>query len=380
MKNYDNPYITNFNAKVEFSGEDERGKYVIITPSFFFPEGGGQKSDTGKIGDALCTDVLEISGEIRHYVDTDLPSNTEVNCEIDKDKRFRKMRHHSGEHIISGIVTKKYGYSNVGFHLSDTDCTCDFSGFLTSDQLKEIEILANSIVCENVDVNVIYLPIDELAGISYRSKINITDDMRIVEIEGYDKCACCAPHVSKTGEIGLIKITSSMSWKGGIRIHIKCGIDALLDYQEKSNEIAGISALLCVPQNQVLSGVKKLLEECHAKDKEIAELKRKKIMSVADSLKQTDGNIVIFEDEADAEGLKTLVNAGVKLCTGICIALSYDKEQYRFSMGSKTIKLKDFSKEMMKSLKMRGGGSDEFISGIISSSQDEIIEFFDSKS
>ena len=171
-----------------------------------------------------------------------------------------------------------------------------------------------------------------------------------------------------------------MSWKGGIRIHIKCGIDALVDYQEKSNEIAGISTLLCVPQNQVLNGVKKLLEECHAKDKEIAELKRKKIMSVADSLKQTDGNIVIFEDEADAEGLKTLVNAGVKLCTGICIALSYDKDQYRFSMGSKTIKLKDFSKEMMKSLKMRGGGSDEFISGIISSSQDEIIEFFDSKS
>ena len=380
MKNYDNPYITNFKAKVEFSGEDKRGKYVIISPTYFFPEGGGQKSDTGKIGDAMCTDVLEISGEIRHYVNADLTPNTELSCEIDEDKRFRKMRHHSGEHIISGIVTKKYGYSNVGFHLSDTDCTCDFSGFLTPNQLKEIEILANTIVCENVRVNIIYPSKDELSGMSYRSKLDIQDNVRIVEIEAYDKCACCAPHVLRTGEIGLIKITSSMSWKGGVRIHIKCGIDALADYQEKSNEIAGISALLCVPQNQVLSGVKKLLDDSYAKDKEIAELKRKKIVSVIDSLKQTNGNIVIFEDDADAEGLKALVNAGVKMCTGICIALSFDKEQYRFSMGSKSVKLREYSKEMMKSLKMRGGGSDEFISGIISSSQDEIIEFFDTQS
>lgn len=380
MKNYDNPYITKFQAKVEFSGEDKRGKYVIISPTYFFPEGGGQKSDTGKIGDAICTDVLEISGEIRHYVNAELSPNTELRCEIDKDKRFRKMRHHSGEHIISGIVTKKYGYSNVGFHLSDTDCTCDFSGFLTPDQVKEIEILANSIVCENANVNIIYPSKDELSSMSYRSKLDIQDNVRIVEIDGYDECACCAPHVLRTGEIGLIKITSSMSWKGGVRIHIKCGIDALADYQEKSNEIAGISALLCVPQNQVLSGVKKVLDDSYAKDKEIAELKRKKIASVIDSLKQTNGNIVIFEDDADAEGLKALVNAGVKLCTGICIALSFDKEQYRFSMGSKSVKLREYSKEMMKRLKMRGGGSDEFISGIISSSQDEIIEFFDTQS
>jgi len=380
MKNYDNPYITKFKAKVEFSGEDERGKYVILFPTFFFPEGGGQKSDTGKIGDAVCTDVLEISGEIRHYVNADLAPNSELNCEIDEDKRFRKMRHHSGEHVISGIVTKKYGYSNVGFHLSDSDCTCDFSGFLTPEQLREIETIANSIVCQNVDVNIIYPPFDELSEMSYRSKLDLRGDVRIVEIEGYDKCACCAPHVSKTGEIGLIKITSSMSWKGGVRIHIKCGIDALADYQEKANEIAGISALLCVPQNQVLSGVKKLFDDCLAKDKEIAKLKKKKIMSVADSLKQTNGNIVIFEDDADAEGLKMLVNAGVRLCTGICIALSYGNEQYRFSMGSQTTKLKEFSKEMTKGLKMRGGGSDEFISGIITSSQDEIIEFFDSRS
>ncbi|MBQ0126259.1 MAG: alanyl-tRNA editing protein, partial [Clostridiales bacterium] len=333
MNLYDNAYLIEFEANIEASGSDARGAYVLLDTSAFFAEGGGQSSDSGTIGDAVCACVHTVDGEKRHYVDK-IPDSTKVNCKIDFDKRFRRMQNHSGEHIVSGIVHKMFGFDNVGFHLGEDDVTCDFSGELSRENLSEIEIAANKIVFENRKINIFYPSKEELENMTYRSKTELSGDVRIVEIDGVDKCACCAPHVSRTGEIGLIKILNPMKWKGGVRIHLKCGGDALSDYAWKYEQAAQISALLSIKQNELFAGVSKLYSESLEKDKIISALRGEKIARTIESIKNSDRNIVIFEYDADMDGLRKIVNAGADKCAGVCAAFSGGPESFLFALKS----------------------------------------------
>ena len=200
-------------------------KYAVtLNRTAFFPEGGGQQSDRGYIGGAYISDVQIKNGEILHFADKPLSVGQAYDCKLDFDFRFRNMQNHSGEHIISGIVHRLYGFNNVGFHLG-AEMTMDFDGELTRRQLDEIEDLANKAVCENLPVKAYYPTDEELKQLDYRSKLDLKENVRIVEIKGVDVCACCAPHVKATGEIGIIKILDFEKYKGGVRLIVKCGAD-----------------------------------------------------------------------------------------------------------------------------------------------------------
>ena len=151
-----------------------------------------------------------------------------------------KMQNHSGEHIVSGLVHGMFGYDNVGFHMGKDAITMDFNGVLTKDDLKVIEQKANEAVAKNFDIEILYPSQEELAEIVYRSKIEIEGQVRIVRFPGYDVCACCAPHMNKTGEIGLIKLLGLQNYKGGVRVSMLCGFRALADYNEKAEQVKSI--------------------------------------------------------------------------------------------------------------------------------------------
>ena len=142
------------------------------------------------------------------------------------------MQNHSGEHIISGLVHRHFGYDNIGFHMGSEAITMDFNGELTKENLREIEKEANEAVVKNLPILSYFLEKEELKNLEYRSKIEIEGQVRIVEIPGYDKCACCAPHVKRTGEIGVIKLLSGQRYKGGTRVSMLCGFRALEDYHK----------------------------------------------------------------------------------------------------------------------------------------------------
>ena len=247
-------HLKEFSATVlscEKSGENYS---VILDKTAFFPEGGGQESDRGDIGEAAVLDVRIVSGEIIHCTDRPLNIGEEYACTLNWDRRFRNMQNHSGEHIVSGIVHRLYGLNNVGFHLG-AEMTVDFDGAISREQLLEVERLANKAVFQNVPIRAYYPDEKELKALDYRSKLELTENVRIVDIKGYDLCACCAPHVKKTGEIGLIKILDSFKNKGGERIFIKCGIDALDDYNDKYLNVQKISNLLSVKQYEAALAV-----------------------------------------------------------------------------------------------------------------------------
>ena len=209
-----------FTAAVLRCDADGERYAVVLDQTLFFPEGGGQPADTGVLGGARVLDVQITQEAIVHYTDAPLTPGAQVRGEIDWPQRFRRMQGHSGEHIISGLIHSEYGLDNVGFHLGQDTISMDYNGELTWPQLMHIEQLANEAVYRNVPIRTEYPSPEQLAQMTYRSKLDLTEDVRIVTVEGYDVCACCAPHVSCTGEIGAIKFTSVMRHRGGIRVTI----------------------------------------------------------------------------------------------------------------------------------------------------------------
>ena len=354
----------------------EGGFAVTLDQTPFFPGGGGQEADVGTINGFSVIKLAEMGEDIIHIIQNELKVGDTVSCVLDKEIRLRRMQNHGGEHIVSGIVNRKYGFNNVGFHMGEDDITIDFDGVLDRDQLREIEHLANMAIFEDRPINVFFPSPEELEKLEYRSKKALSGRVRIVEIEGFDRCACCAPHLPRTGMVGMIKILDFIHYKGGIRVHLLCGLDALDDYHRRYITSAEISTLLSTPQNDISVAVTRLHEENGRLRGEVGELSRKLLTLRADATPQTEANICLFED-TDANGMRYLFNLCVEKCGGVCAVFSGNDEQgYKFIVGSKTKNTRDLIPLMRDALSARGGGKPEMIQGSCEATREKIEGFF----
>lgn len=369
-------HLKEFSAKVlscEKSGENYA---VILNKTALFPEGGGQESDRGSIGEAAVLDVQIINNEIIHFTDRPLNIGKEYACLLDWDRRFRNMQNHSGEHIVSGLVHKLFGLNNVGFHLG-TEMTVDFDGFLSREQLSEVERLANKAVWENVPIRAYYPNDNELKKLDYRSKLELNENVRIVDIEGYDLCACCAPHVKRTGEIGVIKILDSFKNKDGVRVFIKCGTDALGDYDVKYFNVQKISNLLSVKQNEAAAAVDRLSDENRALKFEISNLKKRLITEKAKNFAPESDITAVFEENLDIKELQLFSDALYKKSGGIRAVFSGQECNYSFAICGEEAALDLFFKEFKQKFNVRGGGRNGMVQGTVIEEKTEIESFFD---
>ena len=356
---------------------DGGGFDLILDKTAFFPNEGGQACDTGRIGGADVLSVDETDGVIVHRVDRAFEVGAAVRGEIEWQARFRKMQNHTGEHIISGLVFAHFGYNNVGFHLGADDVTADFDGELTEADVRKIERLANDVVFAARAVTAYYPEPCELEKMQYRSKLDITEGVRIVEIEGVDKCACCAPHVSNTGEVGLVKILDYIRYKGGVRIHIQCGLDALDDYNERYRQIRRVSMAISAKQGEIAEGVERLLEEQGRLKGEISALKREIMAYKLEKLECTDRSICLFEDFSDMLAARNFVNEAVGKTARICaLFCGNDDAGYKYIMASNTVDLKAAMAEINAAIGGKGGGSPRMIQGSCTAKRTEIEKFF----
>ena len=368
-------HLQEFSATVlscEKSGENHS---VILDKTAFFPEGGGQESDRGNIGEAVVLDVQIVGNEIIHYIDRPLNIGKEYACNLNWDRRFRNMQNHSGEHIVSGIVHRLYGLNNVGFHLG-AEMTVDFDGAISKEQLLEVERLANKAVWENVPIRAYYPDERELKALDYRSKLELTENVRIVDIEGYDLCACCAPHVKKTGEIGLIKILDSFKNKGGVRIFIKCGIDALDDYKDKYLNVQKISNLLSVKQYEAAAAVDRLSDENRELKFKIASLKKRLIAEKTKSFVPESDKTAVFEEGLEIKELQLFADSLYKKSGGIRGVFSGEEGNYSFAICGEETALDLFFKEFKQKFNVRGGGRNGMVQGTVAADKNEIEGFF----
>lgn len=373
-------YRTEFEARVLSCTENDGKYHVVLDRTLFFPEEGGQACDTGNINGIPVTDVtIEKDGTITHRLPSPLKVGDTVKGEIDFAPRFRKMQHHTGEHILSGLAHRLYGAENVGFHLGDTDVTMDLSVELDRYALDRIETLANEAVYRNLPVTARYLTPEEIRTAVYRSKLDLTENVRVVTVQDYDDCACCAPHVARTGEIGAIKILDFMRYKGGVRLHIVCGADALTDYRTRYTQAVSISNLLSAKQTDIVEAVEALqnalVEEKRAQNALLDRILAEEQKRLPEG--EAEEDLVLFAPLLDARRLRELVNRAVPKTKGLAAAFAgSDETGYTYIIGSKALDLRAMSKEINESLSGRGGGSKEMIQGSVKATEAEIRAYF----
>ena len=372
-------YIKDFSATVLSCETLGAEKYaVVLDRTAFFPEQGGQGCDTGVLGGAHVTDVQIRDGVVVHTTDAPLTVGDAVEGSIHWEKRFDRMQNHTGEHIVSGILHEKYGYDNVGFHLGDEVMTLDTSGELTREQLIVVELTANRAIYENVPVVVTYPEADELADMDYRAKLELTEDVRIVTIPGWDVCACCAPHVAHTGEVGCIRIIGAVRWKGGMRLTLVCGERAVADAYLRTQELSRISEALSAKPEETYDAFCRVQNTVSEQKSEIIRLRRALLEYQLAGVRETAGNLCLFLDDADNDTLRAALNACVTKCGGICgVFTGNDADGYRFVIGAQNLPLRARAKEITAALNGRGGGSDQMISGSVKATEDEIRAYFE---
>ena len=370
---YVNQYETESSAVVLDYRQVEDGWRVVLDRTVFYPTGGGQPCDRGTISGVPVIDVFEEGDEIVHLCAAPLRPEVEVTLQVDWARRFDLMQQHSGEHIVSGLVHSRFGYDNVGFHMGADVITIDFSGELTPEQLREIEHAANEVIWRNVPITTFYPSAETLALLPYRSKKALTGAVRLVQIEGVDLCACCGTHVARTGEIGLIKLLSSVRFHGGSRIELLCGGRALAYLNEISAQNRAVSAALSAKPMETAAAVQRLLDEQAALKYRLTGLENELLAAKAAAVPAGTRTLLI-EEPLSPDLLRRYAELLAKKCAGAIFAGS--GESYRYVLFDPAGDLRELAKRLNSSLNGRGGGKPGFVQGSVSASRSEIEAFF----
>ena len=373
---YKDTHIVDFEATVTDCSQEADGRYrITLDQTAFFPEEGGQGADKGTLSGMEVLDVQIKKDMIYHYLSKPLETGSQVQGHVDWAQRFDYMQQHSGEHIVSGLVHARFGYDNVGFHLGKEEVTLDFNGSLTWEQVRDIELDANRAIWQNLPIHVSFPPKDILDKMDYRSKIELSGDVRIVEIPGIDTCACCAPHVETTGQIGILKVTGLQSHRGGVRVNILCGERALKEFSMHQDSVASISALLSAKQEAVADAVVRLKEES-VRQKERANELQADLLSMQTALlpspKEQD-NVVLFTGELDNIALRNTVNSLCEKYKGYCCVFSgSDGDGYRFIIGSAGLDCRKAASLLREQFGAKGGGTAPMVQGSVAASQESL--------
>ena len=373
---YEDSHMARFSGRVLSCEQTKHGYEVVLDATAFYPEGGGQAGDTGILGGVRVLDTHEREHQVVHYCDGPLEVGSEVTGQIDYALRFARMQQHTGEHIVSGILFRRYGCHNVGFHMGSEVITIDVDHVVPPEALGDVEREANEAVWQNLPVSCTYPGPEELEKIAYRSKKALPWPVRIVQVPGFDTCACCGTHVQATGEIGVIKMISSIPFRGGSRIEMACGSQAL-------NLLNG-----CFDQNRQVSQAfsAKIMETGEAARRmndQVAQLKyrlvgleRQIFDSIAGRYAGT-GNAVHFEEGLDNVAVRELADRIAELCGGTAAVFSgTDEEGYAFCLVTRQGDLRELGKSMTKALNGRGGGKPNFQQGRVNAPRAQIEAFF----
>ncbi len=376
-KIYDkDPHILKFDAVVLSCEKMDSHYGVVLDRTAFFPEEGGQGCDAGTLdGQPVLHVSIDKENTLTHLLASPLPVGARVSGEVDWARRFDYMQQHTGEHILSGLVHSHFGFDNVGFHLGAEITTLDFNGVLTPEQLLQMETLANEAVFADLPVKTSFPSPDELATLSYRSKIALTGPVRIVEIPGIDLCACCAPHVDRTGQIGMIKVVDMQSHRGGVRLTLLCGSRALARCQAQQDCLSALSALLSAKPECITEAVLRLKEESNSRKERINDLQAKLLSLRLSSLPTDDpcAPVLLFEEEMDMKAVRDAVNTLTAERSGYCaIFVGGGDAGYSFILGSSGLDCNAAAAALRNELKAKCGGSAQMIQGSVAADRTAI--------
>lgn len=373
-------HCSDFTAEVRSCEAVPGGLYELtLSQTAFFPEGGGQSSDHGTLGgqEVLKLRADDARAVVYHTVRNPVAPGSTIEGHVDMEKRFSDMQNHTAEHIISGLIHSRFGYDNVGFHMGNDGITMDFNGILQAEQLANVELLANEAVYANLSVKISFYTPEAAREVAFRSKKELAGTVRLVEIEGVDRCACCAPHVSRTGEIGLIKIVNCQSYKGGVRVSMLAGKRAFAELSKRFIQVKSLSTALSAKMDEVERHVQRLQAESIRAKAERTSVLRNYYLSRAQSI-QPGESALLFEETGTADDIRNFVKILMERTDGICAVFlcdhSSEQEQYRFVIGSRSRDLRNIADILRKSAGASCGGRPELIQGCVAARKEQISD------
>ena len=373
---YEDCHLSVFPARVLACVKSEKGYLITLDQTAFYPEGGGQPCDLGTLGGVPVLDVQEQGENVVHLCAQPLEPGAQVEGVLDYERRFDLMQQHSGEHIVSGVIHRKYGYHNVGFHMGSDVITIDFDGMIPAEALPVIEAEVNVAVWKNLPLHIWYPSEAELPTVGYRTKRALPWPVRIVEVPGYDKCACCGVHVAATGEIGLVKIFSCVKFHQGVRLEMACGKRALDYLSAVYEENRQVSQAFSAKILETGAAARRMNETLAAEKYRSTGLQKRIFTQIAGGYTDA-GNVLHFEEDVDPVGVRELADGIAGVCGGCAAVFSGTEERgYSFCLAARQGDLRELGKQMTQALKGRGGGKPGMIQGSVSASGGEIQAFF----
>lgn len=328
---------------------EKEGQYLVeLDQTVFFPEGGGQLSDKGKIADVIVSHVSERDGHIYHECDKPLEVGTEVKAVLDWRVRLDRMQQHLGEHLLSYACWKLFKANNIGFHMNEDDVFIDLDKELTEAELLKAELYTNEIIWENRPVHISYM--DSTEAVKLKDKMRkfnskLTGTLRIVSVEDADICTCCGTHPPFTGMLGSVKVIRHEKHKGGCRVEFVCGSRALADADKKNSTLLAVAQGLSVKPEQVPDALAKLkadllaqLDDVKSKLLKIEEAQLQELYENAPTNAAGTKILAVPLDGHDAKDIKVFLPKATALEHTICLLVAAKPERisYAAALGAAT--------------------------------------------
>ena len=369
-------HLCRFSAKVLQCEETEKGFAVILDQTAFYPEGGGQAADTGTLGNVRVLDTREQGEAIVHFCNGPLAAGETVEGQIDYAARFDRMQQHTGEHIVSGLIHAQYGYHNTGFHMGTESTTIDFDGVIPAEDLPELEAAANAAVWQDLAVRCWVPTPEELETVVYRTKRALPWPVRIVEVPGFDTCACCGTHTARTGEVGLVKLFSAIPFRSGTRMEMACGKRALAILNTAYEQNKLVSQAFSAKIQETGEAARKMNELLAAQKYRITGLERMIFAAIAAGYAGA-GDVLHFEEGLDNNAVRELADTIAETCGGTAAVFSgEDGNGYAFCLVTRNGDLRQLGRDMTKALSGRGGGKPNCQQGRVGCQKTDIQAFF----
>jgi alanyl-tRNA synthetase len=259
------------------------------------------------------------------------------------------MQQHTGEHILSGLINATFGYHNVGFHVGKEVMEVDFSGPMTLEQALALEAKANEAVWANLPIRC-WVPSPEvLPQVAYRTKRPLPWPVRIVEVPGYDRCACCGVHVERTGEVGIIKIVSVAKFHEGVRLGMLCGKRAYEYLGQVFEQNRMVSQAFSAKMPETGNAAQRMNEALAAEKFRAAGLEKRLFGYIAETYRGKV-DVVHFEDGLTSAGVRELADAIAAVCTGTSAVLSGTEGNFSVCLVNKNADIKELGTAMNKAL------------------------------
>jgi alanyl-tRNA synthetase len=370
---YTNASLTEFESQVTACVAVRDCFEVSLAATAFYPTGGGQPNDRGELGGRRVLDVIEREESgIVHVLDGPLEPGTSVSGVVDWPRRFDHMQQHSGQHMLSAAFEAVCRARTESFHLGSETSTIDLNRVVSAAEIAEAEDEVNRVVWSDREVRVCFAAKDEAATLALRKESAREGTLRLIEVDGFDRSACGGTHVSRTGAVGVIAVTSWEKFKGGTRVEFLCGGRALRRIRAWREVFSATSRVLSVLPDGLAPAIERLQAENKGMGRTVREMQEQLAVHKAAELvsaaeRGPEGSLVLVRALAgwDATGLKAIATAaaaspGVRV---VVISASCPALVVVARAADSTVDASVVLRALVARFGGKGGGKPEFAQG-----------------